>query len=83
VIYLEALRDYTGIVTQKRKYCVLSPISNLLKEKPFKSFIRIHRSYAIQKHYIKEISAKEVRVNNTSLPVGRSYKESLDKLLTP
>jgi len=82
VIYLEALRDYTGIVTRKKKYCVLSPLSNLLKEKPFQSFIRIHRSYAIQKHYIKEISAKEVLVNDKSLPVGRSYKDSLDKLLT-
>jgi two-component system LytT family response regulator len=81
IIYLEALKDYTGVVTRNKKYCVLSPLGNLLKEKPFQSFIRIHRSYAIQKHFIKEISAREIMVNDLLLPIGRSYKESVEKLL--
>jgi DNA-binding LytR/AlgR family response regulator len=81
IIYLEALKDYTGIVTRKKKYCVLTPLGNLLKEKAFQTFIRIHRSYAIQKHFIKEISAREVMVNDMLLPVGRSYKETVEKLL--
>lgn len=81
IIYLEALKDYTGIITSKKKYCVLAPLGNLLKEKAFRTFIRIHRSYAIQKHFIKEISAREVMVNDMLLPVGRSYKEALEKLL--
>jgi two-component system, LytTR family, response regulator len=81
IIYLEALKDYTGIITQKKKYCVLTPLGNLLKEKAFQTFIRIHRSYAIQKHFIKEISAREVMVNDMLLPVGRSYKEMVERLL--
>ncbi len=80
VLYLEALKDYTSIVTMNRKYCVLSSLGNLLMEKTFQAFIRIHRSYAVQKHYIKKITAKEVMINNVSLPVGRTYKESLDLL---
>ena len=81
IIYLEALKDYTGIITRSKKYCVLTPLGNLLKEKAFQTFIRIHRSYAIQKHFIKEISAREVMVNDVLLPVGRSYKEMVEKLL--
>src|SRR5450432_3074777 len=73
IIYLKALKDYTGIITGKKKYCVLTPLGNLLKEKAFQTFIRIHRSYAIQKHFIKEISSKEIKVNDTLLPIGRSY----------
>ena len=82
IIYLEALKDYTGIVTPLKKYCVLTPLGNLLKEKSFQSFIRIHRSYAVQKHFIHKITPKEVMVNNLPLPIGRTYKEALDKLLT-
>ncbi|HLK29660.1 MAG TPA: LytTR family DNA-binding domain-containing protein [Puia sp.] len=79
VIYLEALNNYTSIVTNNRKYSVLSPISGLLKEKPFRSFVRIHRSYAVQKNFIKKISSDEVLVaNNIALPLGRTYKESLN-----
>lgn len=78
IIYLEALKNYTGIITASRKYAVLTPMGSLIREKPFASFIRIHRSYAVQKHYIKKISPAEVLVNNISLPVGRTYKESLN-----
>jgi len=78
VIYLEALKDYTSIVTTKRKYCVLSTLGNLLSEKTFRAFVRIHRSYAVQKHYVKKITSREVMVNDILLPVGRTYRDSLE-----
>jgi two-component system, LytTR family, response regulator len=81
IIYLEALKDYTGVVTAAKKYCVLSSLGNLLSEKSFASFIRIHRSYAVQKHFVNRITAKEIFVNGIGLPVGRSYKEVLDGLI--
>ncbi len=80
IIYFEALNNYTSIVTSSRKYAVLSTMGNLMKEKAFSNFIRIHRSYAVQKHFIRKISTSEVLVGNTTLPVGRSYKQSLDLL---
>jgi two-component system, LytTR family, response regulator len=80
VIYLEALKDYTIIVTAQKKYSVLTSLGNLLKEKPFEQFIRIHRSYAVQKHFIERIKAQEITVNNIVLPVGRNYKEAVSKL---
>lgn len=78
IFYLEALKDYTGIITHKKKYCVLASLGQLLKEMPFKNFIRIHRSYAVQKHYVTKVTPREVFVNNTALPIGRSYKEQLN-----
>ena len=80
ILYLEALKDYTGIITPSKKYCVLSPLSNILKENAFKHFIRIHRSYAVQKNYISRIAANELEVNGINLPVGRSYKDELQRL---
>ncbi len=80
VMYLEALKDYTSIVTPTRKHCVLSPLGSLLKEKNFQSFLRIHRSYAVQKHYVNKVTSSAVVVNGLQLPVGRSYKDSLTDL---
>ncbi len=82
IIYLEALKDYTAIVTNKKKYCVLTALGNLLKEKAFQTFIRIHRSYAVQKHFISKITTKEVIVNDVLLPIGRRYKDLLDGIKT-
>lgn len=82
ILYLEALKDYTKIVTPQKRHCVLSSLGTLLKEDNFNSFIRIHRSYAVQKQYIKKILTNEVLLNNDVLiPVGRSYKSNLGTLI--
>ncbi len=81
ILYLEALKDYTLIITDKKRHCVLSSIGNLLKENHFQSFIRIHRSFAVQKQFIQKINSSEILLNNNiSIPVGRSYKENLNLL---
>lgn len=81
ILYLEALKDYTKIVTSQKKYCVLSSIGMLLKENNFHSFIRIHRSFAVQKQFIKKILVTEVQLHNdVIIPVGRSFKDNLKSL---
>jgi two-component system, LytTR family, response regulator len=82
ILYLEALKDYTGIVTSKKKYCVLGPLGGLLKEKPFRHFVRIHRSYAIHRDAAKEKTPKGIFIHQTLLPVGRAYKDTVEKLFT-
>lgn len=78
ILYLEALKDYTKIVTAGKRHCVLTSIGNLLKEANFQSFIRVHRSFAVQKQYIDKKMPNEVLLHNgMSIPIGRSYKENL------
>ena len=79
ILYLEALKDYTKIVTSQKKHCVLKSIGNLLKENYFQSFIRVHKSYAVQKQYISKKNSSEIVLNNGQIiPVGRMYKENLN-----
>lgn len=78
ILYLEALKDYTKIVTSSKKHCVLMSIGNLLKETHFQSFIRVHRSFAVQKQYIDKKMTNELLLNNGMIiPIGRSFKENL------
>jgi DNA-binding LytR/AlgR family response regulator len=80
ILYLEALNNYTGIITASEKYTVLKPISSLLKEGSFSRFIRIHRSFAVQKNFVTWIGSGEVQVHDKKLPVGRAYKDALNEL---
>ena len=78
IVYLEALKDYTKIVTSNKRHCVLTSIGNLLKEPHFQSFVRIHRSFAVQKQFIDKKMTNELLLNNgTIIPIGRSYKDTL------
>jgi two-component system, LytTR family, response regulator len=78
ILYLEALKDYTLVVTTHKKHCILSNIGNLLKQDGFSEFIRIHRSYAVAKSEISKIGAQAIKtMSGLELPVGRSYKTNL------
>jgi two-component system LytT family response regulator len=77
IVYLEALKDYTRIVTTTKQHCVLTSIGNLLQETAFQSFLRIHRSFAVQPHYIERITSQQVHLQKYALPIGRSYKDVL------
>jgi DNA-binding LytR/AlgR family response regulator len=78
ILYLEALKDYTLVVTSHKKHCILSNIGNLLKQDGFSEFIRIHRSYAVAKSEISKIGAQAIKtMNGLELPVGRSFKTNL------
>ncbi|TAE33575.1 MAG: DNA-binding response regulator [Cytophagales bacterium] len=82
IVYLEGLKDYTRLVTTTHQYTVLSSIGNLLQSKPFQSFLRVHRSYAVGRHHIDQISAQQVQLGPFMLPVGRSYKATLAQIET-
>lgn len=78
ILYLEALKDYTLLVTQQKRYCVFSGIGNLLKETHFESFVRVHRSYAVQKQFIQKVGSQNVTlIKNIMIPLGHSFRENL------
>jgi two-component system, LytTR family, response regulator len=79
ILYIEALKDFTKIVTTNKQYCVSVPFGNLLKENAFGIFIRVHRSFAIQKKSIFKILSQKIELENgVSIPIGRSYKVDLN-----
>jgi two-component system LytT family response regulator len=78
IVYLEALKNYTILVTENKRHCVLSNLGEILQEEKFNSFLRVHRSFAVQKQYIQKIGSQEIELNNGNLiPVGRSFKDNL------
>lgn len=82
ILYLEALKDYTRIITREKKHYVLASIGNLLKQAEFASFLRIHRSFAVRKDVVMSFTHKFVTLqHDIELPVGRNYKDGLRSIL--
>ncbi len=83
ILYLEAMKDYTAVMTAQRKYMVATSLGSLIQAQPFSQFIRIHRSYAVPKHFIRRVGSDELELENAiRLPIGRTYKEVLTGLKT-
>lgn len=78
VKYVEALKDYTRLITHQRNYYVLKSLGQLLKEESFAHFIRIHKSFAVPRHLITRKTSTEILVDNRwNLPLGRAFKGNL------
>ena len=74
IIYLEAMQDYTKVVTEKKNYMTLTTLTAFLERLSNKQFLRIHRSYAVAVNKIKEITANKIVCNNITIPVGKTYR---------
>lgn len=81
ILFIEALKDYIKIVTPSRsiltKY-VLSTLEDLL---PADEFLRIHKSYIIAINKIDRYNAENIEIGKHELPIGRIFKQAVNKVL--
>lgn len=80
ILYLEALKDYTKIITPQKVYLTLANLKNFLELLPQGDFIRIHRSYAIAKNKASAFIDNQIRIENMLLPVGKTFKKNVAAL---
>jgi signal transduction histidine kinase len=74
IVYIESLSDYIKVNTTTDQIISKEKISNLSSLLP-DVFLRIHRSFIINKEKIKRISYDEVMVEDVRLSIGRSYRK--------
>ncbi|HTL10184.1 MAG TPA: LytTR family DNA-binding domain-containing protein [Chitinophagaceae bacterium] len=78
IIYLEALKDYTKVVTTGRKYIVLNKLKHFMEKLPATDFVRVHRSFGLSKNKVQKIAREEVMLSNGMvIPIGKTYRSVL------
>jgi len=76
IIYVEAMQNYTKVVTSRQSYLTLVGFNVFFSQLPQDNFLRIHRSYAVARNKIDGLhSSFELICGNTVLPVGKTYKD--------
>lgn len=79
--FAQGLKDYTILNTADKKYVVKGSIKALEQFLPNDAFMRVHKSFIVAKPLIQVIQKNRIELDNASIPIGRSYKESIDALL--
>jgi len=81
VLYVESLKDYAKIIMAKDSIVTRGQIGEIEALLEPHGFLRIHRSYLVNKALIRAYSATDVTVGEAQLPIGRSYKGLVMKAL--
>ncbi|WP_211279517.1 LytR/AlgR family response regulator transcription factor [Cognaticolwellia mytili] len=79
--YIKAEGNYTSVNLKNRHILSQMKISDFEKLLPKEDFSRIHRSYIVAHQAMTLISANEIKLDDTSLPIGRVYKGNIRHLI--
>ncbi len=81
ILYIEGMKEYVAFHTSQGRIVGLYSLKSLEEILPAKHFIRVHRSYIVQKKYVKSLSGKVVKIDSVEIPVGESYLEEVRQKL--
>ncbi|MBW1299005.1 LytR/AlgR family response regulator transcription factor [Aquimarina litoralis] len=78
ILYVDSIKDYVRIHTGDDTIVTKDKISVFLQKLPT-HFLRVHRSYIINKEKITSFTSKDiVLLNGMEIPIGTSYKEVIE-----
>jgi DNA-binding LytR/AlgR family response regulator len=80
IVYIESQREYIRIVTTKKEYISKMSTHEIEELLPANLFKRIHRSFIVSLSKIESYTAEMVEVNGVSIPIGRDYRDFIEKL---
>lgn len=81
IVYIEALENYVTVVTGEKKYTFLYTMKGIENQVPSDIFIRIHRSFIVNKKMIRSIYENSLDLNVgpyiKNFPIGKSFRANL------
>jgi len=78
ILYIEAIKNHIKINTLEGNHISLIGISEFHNQLDHKNFIRIHRSYIVNKKHISCYSSELVRIHQIDLPIGKSFRSNME-----
>jgi DNA-binding LytR/AlgR family response regulator len=82
ILYIESLKDYVKIVTDKEQVITKYSMTAIEAMLPATKFIRIHRSFLVALDKINSFSTTNIQVSTIEIPVGRLYQREVIKILS-
>ncbi len=74
IIFIESMKEYSKIHVKDRFWVTQMTLLEMEERLPSNNFVRIHRSYIINKEKITSFSATEIKLDAISLPIGKTYR---------
>lgn len=78
---VEARADYVTIHTDNKRYTVYSTMKGIEAKLPPEDFLRVHRSFIVNKNRIDTIEDNTLVMGQKLIPVGVTYRERFMKKL--
>jgi DNA-binding LytR/AlgR family response regulator len=75
VTYIESIKDYLKIHTTTETLVIKERISHFIEQLPDDQFLRVHRSYIVNRDHITAFTQQDIEIGQIEIPIGGKYKE--------
>jgi DNA-binding LytR/AlgR family response regulator len=82
ILWVEATGDYLKVFLDGKHLVIHETIKGFHDQLPAGEFIRVHKSYLVSVNRIIYIEGNLIRIGDKLIPIGRSYKEVVERRLT-
>jgi two-component system, LytTR family, response regulator LytT len=81
ILYAQADGLYTKVFTHKKAFMVRDILKDVEGRLPSTIFLRVHKSYLVNRNAIESFNGKFLHVNGIQIPIRRGYYKMLKELL--
>ena len=81
LLFIEGMRDYRKIHTNRKKIMTLQTFGEFEKEIPAAILCRVHKSYMVAIDKIDSVEKDRIYIQNNVIPVSETYKEQFYNLI--
>ncbi len=83
LLYVEGLKDYIKIFSENQAKPILTLMSmkNLESTLPSHQFIRVHRSFVVNREKIDHIEKNRIVIGSRTIPIGDTYRKSFREFI--
>jgi len=82
VSHIQGLKDYAIIHAATGKIVIKGSVKSMQQLFPGTQFIRVHKSFIVAIDKIRRIEKNRIIIGDHQIPIGRNYKEALERKIT-
>ena len=77
LLFAQSIKDYIRLTTRQGAYLTHMTMKYLQELLPPETFIRVHRSYIVNRSYISAIDSMELDISQEKIPIGAKYRSGI------
>ena len=81
ILFIQSLGNYVKVFLDKKVLITQITTKELEGHLPRSSFLRIHKSYIVNKSRIDVVADEQLMIGNIELPIGKTFKKYVKELM--
>jgi len=82
ILFIESMDDFIRIHILEARLDVYDRLVGMEEKLPAGRFLRVHRSYMVNRQKIDSFSTAEIFIGEHEIPIGKSYREKVVAILS-